>query len=49
MPLLRRKFVDAVGTRMSGERAKPILDLFADAAKLDATPVDQFMGMWQTK
>jgi 2-methylcitrate dehydratase len=49
VPLLRRKFVDAVGTRMSGERAKPILDLFANAAKLDATPVDQFMGMWQAR
>jgi 2-methylcitrate dehydratase len=49
VPLLRRKFVDAVGTRMSGERAKPILDLFADPAKLDGTPVDQFMGMWQVR
>jgi 2-methylcitrate dehydratase len=49
VPLLRRKFVDAVGTRMSGERAKPILDLFADPAKLDATPVDQFMGMWTVR
>ena len=46
VPLLRAKFEAAVGEVFEGDRRKKILDLFADGAKLAATPVQDFMALW---
>jgi 2-methylcitrate dehydratase len=46
LPLLVRKFQDNVGTRFAPARAQAIVELFQDAAGLDAMRVDAFMEMW---
>jgi 2-methylcitrate dehydratase len=45
IPLLWEKFEQAVGTRFDKKKSKPIVDLFKDPARLDATPVDEFMAL----
>jgi 2-methylcitrate dehydratase len=46
VPLLRKKFDAAVAVQFSESRVKELTNLFADPAKLDAMPVQEFMGMW---
>jgi 2-methylcitrate dehydratase len=46
IPLLQKKFHAAVGAEFSSEKAKSLLSLFDDGNKLDAMPVEQFMGLW---
>jgi 2-methylcitrate dehydratase PrpD len=46
VPLLRKKFEAAVSAQFPADRAKALADLFADPAKLDAMPVQQFMSLW---
>ena len=45
VPLLRAKFEDAVRGHFGDQRAGSITGLFSDAARLDAMPVAEFMGM----
>jgi 2-methylcitrate dehydratase len=45
VPLLWAKFKDALATRFDPKKSKPIVALFEDAEKLDATPADQFMSL----
>jgi 2-methylcitrate dehydratase len=45
IPLLWEKFENNLRTRMKDDRARRVMELFRDASKLDATPVDEFMGM----
>ncbi len=45
VPLLWEKFKDALATRFDGKKSKPIVTLFEDAEKLDATPADEFMSL----
>ncbi|MDB5299231.1 MAG: 2-methylcitrate dehydratase, partial [Phycisphaerales bacterium] len=44
LPLLRKKFEEAVRPRLGAELTKRLLALFADPARLDAMPVDELMG-----
>jgi 2-methylcitrate dehydratase len=46
VPLLWEKFESALATRFDAKKSRPMLGLFKDPAKLDATPVDEFMGLW---
>jgi 2-methylcitrate dehydratase len=46
IPLLVKKFEQNLATRFPAARAKAILDLCLDRARLEAMPVDQFMAMW---
>ena len=43
IPQLWEKFENNLRTRMEGDQARRLLDLFRDTPKLDATPVDEFM------
>ena len=45
VPLLRKKFDNAIASRFPADRAEPIVRLLSDARRLDATPVEEFMGM----
>jgi 2-methylcitrate dehydratase len=45
VPLLWDKFKDALATRFDKKKSKSIVDLFEDSAKLDATPVDEFLSL----
>jgi 2-methylcitrate dehydratase len=45
IPLLWDKFKAALATRFDETKSRPIVALFEDAQKLDATPVDQFMSL----
>ena len=45
VPLLWDKFRDALATRFDQKKLKPIVALFEDAEKLDATPADEFMSL----
>ena len=45
IPLLWTKFKDALATRFDAKKSKPIVALFENAGKLDATPVDEFMSL----
>jgi 2-methylcitrate dehydratase len=44
VPLLWSKFTDALATRFDAKKSKSIVQMFEDAEKLDAMPVDQFMS-----
>jgi len=44
-PMLAEKFAANVGTRFPSQRAAQIVDLFKERAKLEAMPVDEFMGV----
>jgi 2-methylcitrate dehydratase len=46
VPLLRNKFQASLANRFSPERAGELVELFADAAKLDAMGVDELVGMF---
>src|SRR5687768_5435033 len=41
IPLLWEKFQSNLETRIKGDQARRVLDLFRDASKLDETPVDE--------
>jgi hypothetical protein len=41
-----KKFQENVATRLTLSQAKAILDLCQDRRKLEATPADEFVGMW---
>jgi 2-methylcitrate dehydratase len=45
VPVLWDKFKSALATRFDQKKAKPIVALFEDAEKLDATPADEFMAL----
>jgi 2-methylcitrate dehydratase len=45
-PLLRSKFESSIERRLSPDQRRNILSLLDDAAKLDATPIDLFMGLF---
>jgi 2-methylcitrate dehydratase len=45
IPLLWDKFRAALATRFDAKKSKPIIELFEDAEKLDATPADEFMAL----
>jgi 2-methylcitrate dehydratase len=45
IPLLWDKFKAALATRFDAKKSKPIVALFEDAEKLDATPADEFMSL----
>jgi 2-methylcitrate dehydratase len=45
VPLLRQKFAGAMAGRFPAERAEAVIQLLSDAKRLDATPVEEFMGM----
>ena len=45
LPLLVRKFRDALATRYPGPRAEAIAGLCQDAGRLEATPVHEFMDL----
>ena len=45
MPLLWEKFKGALASRFDQKKLKPIVALFEDAEKLDATPADEFMSL----
>ena len=42
LPHLQKKFADALESLYPADRKDAIIALFAEAAQLDATPVDQF-------
>ena len=44
VPLLRRKFTDAMAGRFPPQRAEPLIRLMSDA-RLDATGVEEFMAL----
>jgi 2-methylcitrate dehydratase len=46
IPLLRHKFREALSTRFPEDRSRHMYDLCLDAARLAATPVDQFMDQF---
>lgn len=46
IPLLERKFLHNVRTRFPAQRAEAIFELCKDQARLEATAVDRFMGLW---
>jgi 2-methylcitrate dehydratase len=45
VPLLRRKFADAMASRFPVERTEAVIELLHDAERLDATPVEELLGM----
>jgi 2-methylcitrate dehydratase len=45
VPLLWEKFEDALATRFSAKQIAPIVKLFKDPKKLDATAVDEFLSL----
>jgi 2-methylcitrate dehydratase len=45
-PLLRAKFEASIKSRLPGKRGREVMALFADPARLDATPVDEFVGLF---
>src|SRR5207249_6768640 len=49
VPLLWDKFKSALATRFDANKSAPIIALFQDPAKLDATPVNQFMSLLAEK
>lgn len=44
MPLLVQKFKENLATRFAPDRVKTTLDLFADSARLDQMPVNEFVN-----
>lgn len=46
MPLLVKKFEENLAARFAAVQCKAILDLFNDASRFDATPVDNFTDMF---
>ncbi len=44
-PAIDAKFRHNAGTRLPSEKVDQLCELFGDAAKLDAMPVDQFVDM----
>jgi 2-methylcitrate dehydratase len=49
IPLLWDKFKSALATRFDAKRMKPIVALFEDPEKLDATPTNEFMTLLVAK
>ena len=45
VPLLWAKFKDALATRFDENKSRPIVALFEDPEKLDATPADELMTL----
>ena len=45
VPLLWAKFKDALATRFEAKKSAPILKLFENPEKLDATPADELMSL----
>jgi 2-methylcitrate dehydratase len=45
-PLLRSKFEAAVKAHLPKDRTQRVLQVFADSAKLDGMPVDEFMALF---
>jgi 2-methylcitrate dehydratase len=48
IPVLMRKFEDNLARRFPPGRSRKILDLCADQARLEATPVNEFMDLFST-
>ncbi|HEY1628583.1 MAG TPA: bifunctional 2-methylcitrate dehydratase/aconitate hydratase [Tepidisphaeraceae bacterium] len=48
VPLLKEKFSRNLATRFEKNRCEPILAAFADASRLDALPVSQFVSLFVT-
>lgn len=46
LPLLVKKFEDAVATRLPPARAEALIELFRDRERLEALPVSEFMDLW---
>lgn len=46
IPVLLQKFEDAIGGHLSLRRSKAILELCRDTARLEATPVHEFMALF---
>ena len=46
IPLLVKKFQENLATRLPEAKAKAIAEVIEDRARLEAMPVDEFMGMW---
>ncbi|MCZ6675971.1 MAG: bifunctional 2-methylcitrate dehydratase/aconitate hydratase [Candidatus Poribacteria bacterium] len=46
IPLLEEKFVANLATRFPAKQAKAIMELCLDQQRLEATPVNEFMGMF---
>ncbi len=46
IPVLQRKFEDAIAAVLPEKQCEAILDLCADQTRLELTPVDEFMGHW---
>lgn len=46
IPLLEHKFRSAIATRLPPRRCEQILALAADPARLEATPVHEFVDLW---
>jgi 2-methylcitrate dehydratase len=46
IPLLWEKFKSALTTRFDAARIAPIVELFEDPDRLDATPIDQFISLF---
>jgi 2-methylcitrate dehydratase len=47
IPLLRQKFLSAVGSRFSQPRTEAMAKLFDDREKLEQMSVDAFMELWR--
>jgi len=48
VPLLERKFEEALSGHLTDRKRQAVLDLFADPDRLQATPVPDFMILFQT-
>ncbi len=46
IPVLQRKFEDAIAAVLPEKQCEAITDLCADQTRLELTPVDEFMGHW---
>jgi 2-methylcitrate dehydratase len=46
LPQLQQKFQANVTTRLPQQQCQAIVDLFADAERLESLPVDDFMALW---
>ncbi len=45
LPKLREKFIENASTRWTSSRVAKIVELFEDQSRLEAMPVDEWMGM----
>jgi 2-methylcitrate dehydratase len=46
IPVLEAKFARNLAGRLSAKQCKQILDICSDQAKLESTPVNEFMDLW---